>query len=51
MTSDQWDKLSAFITSEAEYAAREVMNRNDCGDAVRRSEITRETREALVSSE
>ena len=48
MTREQWDKLSEFITSEAAYAAREVMNRNDCGDSFRRDEIMRNAMTALV---
>lgn len=51
MTLEQWDKLSAFIKSEAEYAANEVMNRNDVSDARRRYEFEDEARNVLLSKD
>ena len=38
LTDEQWRALSAFVKSEAAYAANEVVNRNDLRDAINRRE-------------
>jgi hypothetical protein len=48
MTEEQWNALAAFIKSEAEYAANENFNRNDCGDSLRRGKFEDEAREAFL---
>jgi hypothetical protein len=48
MTPKQWEALANFIKSEAKYAAGEVVNYNDCGEALRRMEIEQEARDLFV---
>lgn len=48
MTEGQWQALAAFIKSEAKYAADEIMNRNSCGDELRRGAIEDEARAAFL---
>lgn len=38
MTEEQWKALAAFVKSEAQYAANEMLNRNDMRDALNRME-------------
>lgn len=47
LTDEQWRALSAFVKSEAEYAAREVINRNDLRDEINRREAEDDCEVAL----
>jgi hypothetical protein len=47
----EWETLAAFIKSEAEYAAREVLNRNGCSDELRRSAFEEDARKAFMGEE
>ena len=44
----EWETLAAFIKSEAEYAARDVVNGNDVSDARRRMEFEEDARKAFM---
>lgn len=47
MNEEQLEALIAFIEYEAEYAAKELINRNDCSDACIRYEYKDELRKAF----
>lgn len=51
MTEEQWKALVAFVKSEAEYAANENFNRNDCGDSLRRMEAEDTARKAFLGEQ
>lgn len=51
MTEEQWKALVAFVKSEAEYAANENFNRNDCGDSLRRMEAEKVARDAFLGEQ
>jgi len=46
-TDEQWRALSAFVKSEATYAANEIMNRNDLRDELNRREVEDDCEVAL----
>lgn len=40
--------MAAFIKSEAQYAAAEMLGRNDCAEAIRRAEFEEDARKAFM---
>ena len=51
MTQDQLEAFIDFIKNEAQYAADDIMNRNDCYESLRRMRLEKELREAFLGPE
>ena len=49
MTQDQLEALIEFVKNEAKYAADEIVNRNDCYEALRQMRIEKELRDAFLN--
>ena len=49
MTEEQFELLLELIRSEAEYAANDIMNRNDCQESLTRQEVAERVKAKLVT--